>query len=305
MDRLARAPDLEELRTFCAAAELGTLGRAATRLHVTQPAVSKRLRNLEERCGVRLFDRTGRGVTLTAAGERLYAHARRVLVELSDLAVTLDELRGSTETLTLAISPTAADALLSAALLRVQREVNTPVEVIVANSRTVKQMVASGQADVGVAAFTLGEHVDRADVLFEDEIVIVAPLGHPWARARRVTPRELSTTPIIRRDRGAQTREVVDAAMNLAGYGPPIAAVEVGTTEAAKLQAHERGLPAVMSRLAVTASDRLEIVRVDGVEFRRRFCAITPTVRLPAADRLLSALQAVAATSAGTDNQRR
>ena len=101
--------------------------------------------------------------------------------------------------------------------------------------------------------------------------MIVAPLAHHWSRTRRVTPRELATTPLIRRDPGAQTRQVVDAAMRAAGYGPPIAAVEVGTTEAAKQQARARGLPAVMSRLAVSADDRLEIVRVDGVEFHRRF----------------------------------
>ena len=139
MDR-PRAPDLEELRTFCVAAELGTLGRAATRLHVTQPAVSKRLRSLEEHCGVRLLDRTGRGVTLTPAGERLYAHARRILVEMTDLAATIEELRGSAETVTLAISPTAADALLSAALMRLQREPNAPVEVD-------RRQLAHGQAD--------------------------------------------------------------------------------------------------------------------------------------------------------------
>ena len=91
--------------------------------------------------------------------------------------------------------------------------------------------------------------------------------------------------------------------MRAAGYGPPIAAVEVGTTEAAKQEAHRRGLPAVMSRLAITADDHLEIVRVDGVQFHRRFCALMP-VGHPPAERLVSALRAVAATSAATDNQR-
>jgi DNA-binding transcriptional LysR family regulator len=294
VSRATRAPDLEELRTFCTAAELGTLGRAATRLHVTQPAISKRLRSLEDLCGVRLLNRTGRGVTLTPAGERLYAHARRILVELSDLAATLDELRGVSETVTLAISPTAADVLLSAALLRVQREANMPVEVIVANSRTVKRMVAARQVDVGVAAFALDEHAEGEQRLFDDEIVIAAPLGHPWARSRRITPQELAATPIVRRDPGAHTRQIVDAAMHVAGYGPPIAAVEVGTTDSAKQQAHERNLPVVMSRFAVTAADRLEIVKVDGLAFRRRFCAIAPPSRLPAADRLIEALRAAA-----------
>lgn len=286
-----RVPDLEELRTFCLAAELGTLGRAATRLHVTQPAVSKRLHSLEELCGVRLLERTGRGVTLTPAGERLYAHARRIVVELTDLAATVEELRGTGESLALGISPTAADALLSSALLRLA---NTPVEVIVANSRTVKRMVASGQVEVGVAAYRLDERRGELVELFEDEIVIAAPLSHPWARARRVSVKELAATPIIRRDPGAQTREVVDAAIHAAGFPPLSAAIEVGTTEAAKLQARERGLPAVMSRRAISAADGLEVVHVDGIDLRRRFCAVKATAAPPAADRLVEALQAVA-----------
>jgi DNA-binding transcriptional LysR family regulator len=66
--------------------------------------------------------------------------------------------------------------------------------------------------------------------LFDDEIVIAVPLSHPWARGRLVTPQELAATPMIRRDPGAQTRQVVDAAMLVAGYRSLIAAVEVGTT---------------------------------------------------------------------------
>jgi len=299
MDRVLRGPGLDELRTFCVAAELGTLGRAATRLHVTQPAVSKRLRGLEERCGVRLFDRTGRGVTLTPAGERLYAHARRILVEMGALTATIEDLRAVPDTVTLAISPTAADALLSAALMRLQSERNAPVEVIIANSRTVKRMVAAGQVDVGVAAFTLDESdADTALVpLFDDEIVIASPLSHRWARARHISPREFASTPIIRRDPGAQTRQVVDAAMHAAGHAHPIAEVEVGTTQAAKQEAHRRGLPAVMSRLAITSADNLEVVRVDGVSFRRRFCALR-AAELPApAVRLVEALRSVAEAS--------
>jgi len=298
VDRLLRTPDLEELRTFCIAAELGTLGRAATRLHVTQPAVSKRLRALEDHCGVRLLERGARGVTLTPAGERLYAHARRILAEMNELEVTIEALRGSSASLTLAISPTAADALLAAALLRVQHDANAPVEVIVANSRTVKRMVGGGQVDVGVAAFAFDEPAGGGDAtlvpLFEDEIVLAVPLGHPWARSRRVSPREFASTPIIRRDPGAHTRQVVDAAMLAAGFGAPIAAVEVGTTEAARQEARRRGLPAVMSRLAAARADDLEIVRVDGVEMRRRFCALLPPAAPAAAQRLVDALVDVA-----------
>jgi DNA-binding transcriptional LysR family regulator len=70
---------------------------------------------------------------------------------MTDLAASIEQLRGSADTVTLVISPTAADALLSAALMRMQSERNAPVEVVVANSRTVKRMVAASQVDVGLA----------------------------------------------------------------------------------------------------------------------------------------------------------
>jgi DNA-binding transcriptional LysR family regulator len=66
-----RAPDIEELRTLCTAAELGSLGRAAVRLHTSQPALSKRLSNLEALAGTKLLERSTHGVKLTPAGRRL------------------------------------------------------------------------------------------------------------------------------------------------------------------------------------------------------------------------------------------
>ncbi|MGZ8667766.1 MAG: LysR family transcriptional regulator, partial [Solirubrobacterales bacterium] len=77
--RLVRTPDIAELRAFCVAADLGTLGKAAVRLQISQPALSKRLRGLEAVAGTTLLERSSSGVTLTAAGRRLYPEARRLL----------------------------------------------------------------------------------------------------------------------------------------------------------------------------------------------------------------------------------
>src|SRR4051794_35427846 len=80
------APDLMSLRALCVAADAGTLGRAAIRLHVSQPALSKRLQSLEALVGVQLLDRSPRGVKLTAAGRRLYEHARPLLKQADEVA---------------------------------------------------------------------------------------------------------------------------------------------------------------------------------------------------------------------------
>ena len=78
---LVRGPELAELRAFCTAARLGSIGRAARMLQVSQPALSKRLQALEAVVGTRLLSRSSRGVTLTMPGARLYVAAMRLLAE--------------------------------------------------------------------------------------------------------------------------------------------------------------------------------------------------------------------------------
>jgi DNA-binding transcriptional LysR family regulator len=280
-----RTPQLEELRAFCAAVDVGGIGRAALRLHLSQPAVSRRLKSLEELVGAPLLERSARGVTMTAAGERLYVHARRVLTEMDELSGLLGQICGNSETVHLAISHTAAEYLMPKALVSMRRHTSAPVEVLIANSRVVKHMIAAGEADVGVAACMYEETVaDVANVaLIDDEIAIAVPLSHPWARRTSITPAELLTAPLVLRDPDAHTRQVLDEALAEAGLGQPKAACEVGSTQAAKEEAHELGLPTVMSRLALSPADRLEIVPVDGLSFRRRFCVIHPPGALPPA----------------------
>jgi len=273
-----RNPQLGELRAFCAAVDLGGIGRAAQRMHLSQPAVSKRLKSLEELVGAPLLERSAHGVTMTDAGERLYAHARRLVSDMEDLTGRLDQIRGTNDTVHLAISHTAAEFLMSKALVLMRPQTSAPVEVLIANSRVVKQMVRSGQADIGVAACMLEESVPGAVelALVDDEIAIAVPLAHLWSRRSSITPDELLGTPIVLRDPGAHTRQVIDAVLAEHGLGALRAASEVGSTQAAKDEAHELRLPTALSRLALSPSDRLEMVPVDGLRFLRRFCILHP-----------------------------
>ncbi len=273
-----RSPRLDELRTFCAAVDLGGIGRAAQRLHLSQPAVSKRLKALEELVGSPLLERSPRGVSMTADGERLYAHARRVVAEVDELGGVIDHMHAAVETVHLAISHTAAEFLMPRALVLMRRQTSAAVEVLVANSRVVKHMIADGTADLGVAACLASETVPDATLvaLMDDEVVLAVPLGHPWARRSSITPAEMLSTPLVLRDPEAHTRQVIDEALAAAGLGTPQAAAEVGSTQAAKDEAHELGLPTVMSRLTLSPLDRLEIVPVDGLRFQRRFCVLYP-----------------------------
>jgi DNA-binding transcriptional LysR family regulator len=295
--RPLRDPQLDELLTFCTAADLGSLGRAAQRLHLTQPAVSRRLKSLEALVGAPLLERSAQGVSMTMTGERLYSHARRLLGDMHDLNAALAQIRGASPTVRLAISHTAAEFLMPRALVLMHRQTSAPVEVLIANSRVVKEMVLAAHADLGVAACMSEEAVpDAVNIaLADDEIVLAVPLGHPWSRRRSISPRELLSTPIVLRDPGAHTRQVIDQTLDAHRLGTLQAASEVGSTQAAKDEAHELGCPAVMSRLALSPADRLEVVSVAGLRFRRRFCILHPQRSLTAdGAHLIEAFQASA-----------
>lgn len=274
----SRSPQLDELRAFCAAVELGGIGRAAHRLHLTQPAVSKRLKALEDLVGTPLLERSAHGVTMTLAGERLYAHARKISADMEELAGVLEQLGGARQTVHLAISHTAAEYVMPKALVAMHRHTSAPVEVLIANSRVVKRMIRDGEADIGVAACMEGETVDGVEnvPLLDDEIVVAVPLGHPWARRHSISPQELLASPVVRRDPGSHTRQTIDEAIDRLGLGSLNAACEVGSTQAAKEEAHELGLPTLMSHLALSPADRLECVEVEGLQMKRRFCVLHP-----------------------------
>jgi len=271
-----RCPHLDELRAFCAAADLGSIGRAAQRLHLTQPAMSRRVKSLEQLVGAPLLTRSARGVSLTPAGQRLYAQAQRLLADAEELTAALGQIRGAGSTVRLAISHTAAEFVMPAALTEMRHRTSAAVEVMIANSPVVKQAVADGRADVAVAACASGETLAglRDVFLLDDEICVAVPLSHPWSRRREVAPAELLSTPVVLRDPGAHTRQVIDETLSAHGLGALTAACEVGSTLAAKEAAHELGLPTALSRLALSPADRLETVQVSGLRFLRRFSAL-------------------------------
>lgn len=273
--RPLRCPHIEELQAFCVAADLGSIGRAAQRLHLTQPALSRRVKSLEELAGAQLLTRSARGVRMTTVGERLYMHARRLLSDAEELTAALGQIRGSS-TVRLAISHTAAEFVLAQALVAMRHHTSAAVEVVIANSRVVKAMIAAQQADVAIVACKSEEVVPGLVniPLIDDEIHIAVPLAHRWARTRKISPAELLSTALVLRDPGAHTRQVIDETLAEHGLGALSAACEVGSTEAAKQEAHEMGLPTALSGLALSTADRLETVEVTGLRFTRRFCIL-------------------------------
>lgn len=272
-----RSAELTELRAFCAAVDLGSLGSAARLLRVSQPALSKRLRSLEAVAGARLLDRSPRGVSLTTAGTRLYVEARKLLVQAEAVEALMAGLSTEEDPVRLAASHTVAEFLLPGPLVEFERrrEQHLSVELIIANSLVVRELVAQGRAEFGIAATAVDEASGgalREVALCEDEVVVAVPPEHPWAQEPEVDLDELVATRMVMRDPSANTRRIVDAALAERGLSllPPLA--EVGSTSAAKAAAVSEGAPVLLSRLAAGGEgDSLVALRVRDISFARRF----------------------------------
>src|SRR5215217_313523 len=199
----AVTPDLNELRGFCTAAELGTLGRAAVRLHVSQPSLSKRLATLEAKVGTRLLERSSHGVSLTPAGRRLYTHGRALLERADQVAEVMVGIRRTGDVVRLAASHSATEAFVARMLQTADDDQRAAVELVTANSQVVRALVADGRADVGVAA-SRPNHTPTPGVreteLADDAVVCAVPSTHKWARRTAVSLEDFQRTPMVLRD---------------------------------------------------------------------------------------------------------
>jgi DNA-binding transcriptional LysR family regulator len=193
-----RTPDIEELRTLCAAAELGSLGRAALRLHTSQPALSKRLSNLEALAGTKLLERSTHGVKLTPAGRRLYDEAHKLLEQADRVGEILATVARTGGPVRLAVSHSAADAFVSGLLGHLNQRRAVPVELLSANSSIVRDLVADGRADLGVAA-SRPHHTPYPGVreltLAADEVICAVPCRHRWSGRQEISLDEFLSTP--------------------------------------------------------------------------------------------------------------
>jgi DNA-binding transcriptional LysR family regulator len=277
MADLLRRLDLAELRAFCVAVELGSLGRAARLLRVSQPALSKRMRELELLAGAPLLRRSSRGVAPTPAGELLYAKARPLLTQAENVEEVLAGLRSEHAPIRLAASHTVAEYLLPRPLAEFQGRLgrHLALEMVIANSHVVHEMVGEGRVDFGVAAAepnAASNALLQQRHLYEDEVVVAVPSTHSWATHKEIPLGEFLVTPMVMRDPSANTRRVVDAVLRERGLTLAAPLSEVGSTSAVIAAAVAAQAPALLSRLAVPVlDDRMLARRVLGMRFARRF----------------------------------
>jgi LysR family transcriptional regulator, low CO2-responsive transcriptional regulator len=272
-------PSLRQFEVFLAVARAQSFRRAAETLHLSQPALSQHVAELERALGARLLDRLGRRVALTEAGRILEDHALRVFVTVASLRETIGELGGLKRgSLLIGASTTPGIYLMPLLMSSFEREhPGISVDLRIANSQVIEEQVRANELELGVVGghgLGPGEECLAAGVV--DELVLIVPPGHPWARRPRLDPARLAQERLLMREEGSATRHVTERALLQAGVKIG-RTMELGHTEAIK-QAVMAGLGvAFVSIYAVRGeleTGRLHQVRLRGLRIQRHFHVI-------------------------------
>jgi len=226
------------LQVFYTVARLLSFTKAAETLHMTQPAVTFQVRQLEDHFNTRLFDRTHNRVSLTEAGRQAYEYAEKIFELYREMENAVKELTGDVSgALTLGASTTIAEYMLPA-LLRDFKEQYPELNLIlkVSNSDGIVSMVENSMIDLGVVESPVTNKNLLVDVCRVDHLVVVVKPGHPLSERQSLTMEELLKYPFICREEGSGTRDVIMEYLEQSGVkrNELMVCMELGSPESIK-----------------------------------------------------------------------
>jgi len=265
---------LRQLEILEAVARHGSFSRASKDVHLTQPAVSMQIKQLEESLGLSLFEHVGKKIHLTEAGRETLATGRAIARELDNLEHTLADLQGLKGG-TLKISVASTASYFAARLMALFRQVHPEVRISlnVVNRETLLEHLTSNSIDLAV----MGQPPEGQDLVaqpfMENPLVVIASPTHPLARIRDIPLARLADEPLVGREPGSGTRGAVEKAFAEAGLELKVA-MEMNKNEAIK-QAVEAGLGLGVVSLHIVqselASGQLCVLDVQGFPLMRQW----------------------------------
>jgi len=224
-----------QLRVFTEVAQLGSMAKAAESLHLTPPAISMQIKEIESQVGLLLFDRTGRAVTLSTAGEYFLVHAKRLLAALRDADHAMARLKRVERGL-LTIGMVSTAKYFVPHLLARFHEDHRGVEVRLRVAGNREQLVAlmdAGEVDISIMGRPPREVATRAEAFAAHPLVFIGPSGHPLTRQSGIPVATLEDYALIVRENGSGTRTVMEAFFVEQRFAPRIA-MEMSSNETIK-----------------------------------------------------------------------
>jgi LysR family transcriptional regulator, transcription activator of glutamate synthase operon len=216
--------ELRHLRYFEAVARHSHVTRAAAELHIAQPALSKQISQLEQELGVALFDRVGRNVRLTEAGEALLPHARAAMAQVeaarAEMAERIGLRRGRA---TVGTTPTVGTQLLPTVLAAFNKQYpGIELRLHEAGVQTLLDLLETGLTDVAVVTLPVEDEHLTVVPLFSEEMIVAVWPGHPLAGRAEVELPELQQEPWLLSPENYELRDATLSACAAAGFAPRV-----------------------------------------------------------------------------------
>ncbi|MCL6591771.1 MAG: LysR family transcriptional regulator [Firmicutes bacterium] len=263
------------LKIFYEVATKLNMTEAAGNLFMSQPAVSQTIRDLETGYDIRFFDRIGKRLYLTQAGEHFYQYVRRILNLLDECSKTLKEIQGPNQgRLRIGASATIGTYILTGVIGKFRKHYPAvEVAITIENTRMITGMILENKVDFALVEGLVDSEEIKTEPFCDDELVFIVPPDHPWARMGDLDRKLLAQEKLIMREQGSGTREIIESVLRSQGVDYQVG-LELGNIEAIK-KAVQVGLGiSCLSKRCVQQEiedQRIKIVRFKGLRMMRQF----------------------------------
>ncbi|NOY62401.1 MAG: LysR family transcriptional regulator [Gammaproteobacteria bacterium] len=270
---------IRQLKVFAAVAKHNSFTRAAEALHLTQPAVSMQVKQLEGSAGLPLFEQIGKKIFLTEAGREMYHYARQIAQQLNEAEEVMQALKGIQRgRLAISVASTANHfgTRLLAAFSKKYPSVTIKLDVV--NRETLLHQLVENEKDLVIMGQPPSNIELNTEPFMENPLVMVAHAGHPWAKEKNIKAERLRDKTFVVREPGSGTRMAMERFFESHGI-PFEPGMEMTSNEAIK-QAVEAGLGLAVVSIHTLELEletgRLAILNVQGFPIMRHWYVVHP-----------------------------
>ncbi len=253
------------LQVFFMVAKVLSFTKAAETLHMTQPAVTFQVKQLEEFFNTRLFDRTHNKITLTEAGKIVYDYAELILEQYEKMINQVKELTGEvTGILLIGASTTIAEYMLPALLGAFKKQFSdVNIRLQVGNTDAIVAMVENNMIDLGIVEAPVYNKNLEVEICRCDEMVLIVPTDHPLAHKKKISIEEIKKHSYISREEGSGSRFVIDNYIKEQGlsYSDLKVEMELGSPESVKMAVESGVGIAIVSRTTLKKELKLNVLK--------------------------------------------
>ncbi len=269
------------LKVFRSVAQNLSFTKASQELYISQPAISKHIQELEAEYHVRLFDRLGNRISLTHAGQLLLDHCQRIFRDYQHLDFDMNALRKKySGEIRIGASTTISQYVMPEILADfVKQYPQISISVLSGNSRDVEAALQAGKIDIGMVEGIIRQPQLKYSAFMSDELVAIVSADNVLAQKDEITISELQTTPLVLREHGSGTLDVVEHSLQNKGLSLSDMKIVMylGSTESIKgfiSHSDSMGIVSVRSVSKSLLDGEFKVIEVNGLKMEREFCFV-------------------------------